>query len=177
VDHADHVSLLRDGVEPVGTWADVGAGTGAFTLALADLVGPGGQIVAVDRDRGALSENASAVAARFPGVGMRPLVADFTHDLTLPSLDGVVMANSLHFVPPERQVEVVATLATHLRTGGAFIVVEYDADRGNPWVPHPFRFETWIAIAAGAGLTEPRRLARVPSRFLNGIYSAVAFRG
>lgn len=177
MDHADHVGLLRDAVEPGGTWADVGAGTGAFTLALADLVGPGGEIVAVDRDRGALSENALAVAARFPRVGIRALVADFTGDMELPSLDGVVMANSLHFVAPERQVEVVAALATHLRAGGAFIVVEYDADHGNPWVPHPFRFETWIVIAAGAGLMEPRRLARVPSRFLGGIYSAVAFRG
>ena len=35
-----------------GTWADIGAGEGAFTLALADLLGPGGRIVAVDRDAG-----------------------------------------------------------------------------------------------------------------------------
>ena len=28
------------------------------------------------------------------------------------------------------------------RTAG-FVVVEYDADRGNPWVPHPFAAATW----------------------------------
>jgi SAM-dependent methyltransferase len=176
VDHADHVGLLRGAVEPGGTWADIGAGTGAFTLALADLLGPGAQIVAVDRDRGALSANAEAVAARFPGIEMRTLAADFMRDLVLPSLDGIVMANSLHFVAPDRQTGVVAALSSHLRVGGAFVVVEYDADRGNPWVPHPFRYDTWVTMAAGAGLTAPRRLARVPSRFLGGIYSAVAFR-
>src|SRR4029079_1032936 len=56
VDHADHVRLLRDGVTSGGTWADLGAGTGAFTLALAELVGPTGEVIAVDRDRGALRE-------------------------------------------------------------------------------------------------------------------------
>ena len=177
MDHADHVSLLRDAVEPGGTWADVGAGTGAFTLALADLLGRRGQIVAVDRDPGALSENAAAVAARFPGVAIRTLRADFTDGLALPSLDGIVMANSLHFVAPDRQVGVVAALATHLRAGCVFVVVEYDADHGNPWVPHPFRYDTWVEMAAAAGLTKPRRLGRVPSRFLGGIYSAVAYRG
>jgi hypothetical protein len=36
---------LRDGVpEPGGVWADLGSGEGAFTLALADLLGPGGRI-------------------------------------------------------------------------------------------------------------------------------------
>jgi SAM-dependent methyltransferase len=176
VDHADHVGLLREAVEPGGTWADIGAGTGAFTLALAELLGPGGQIVAVDRDGGALAANAEAVGARFPDIGLRTLAADFTRDLALPSLDGIVMANSLHFVAPDRQAGVVATVASHLRAGGAFVVVEYDADHGNPWVPHPFRYDTWAAMAAEAGLSAPRRLGRVPSRFLGGIYSAVAFR-
>ena len=177
MDHGDHVGLLRGAVEPGGSWADVGAGTGAFTLALADLLGSGGRIVAVDRDRGALATNEEALAARFPDVAVRTLAADFTRDLDLPSLDGIVMANSLHFVTRDRQPAVVGALASHLRPGGAFVVVEYDADRGNPWVPQPFRFAAWLAMSADAGLTAARALGRVPSRFLDGIYSAVAYRG
>ena len=51
VDHADHVGAAPGRPStPGGTWADIGAGEGAFTLALADLLGPGGRIVAVDRD-------------------------------------------------------------------------------------------------------------------------------
>lgn len=176
MDHADHVALLRDAVAPGGTWADIGAGTGAFTLALAELVGPGGQILAIDRDGGALRQAADAVARRFPAVVMERIVADFTRPLDLPPLDGLVAANSLHFVPRGHQVAVVAALATHLRPGGWFVVVEYDADHGNPWVPHPFRAGTWADLATRAGLVEPRLLRRVPSRFLGGIYSAAARR-
>ncbi len=51
MDHTDHTNLLRDGIAtPGGVWADFGAGAGAFTLALADLLGPGAEIVAIDRD-------------------------------------------------------------------------------------------------------------------------------
>src|SRR4249920_3236737 len=98
MDHRDHVGLLRAAVEPGGTWADIGAGEGAFTLALADLLGTSGRIVAVDRDRRALERNAEAVKARFPALAIETLVADFQRPLTLPTLDGLVAANSLHFV-------------------------------------------------------------------------------
>ncbi|MEA2608006.1 MAG: hypothetical protein QOJ75_249 [Chloroflexota bacterium] len=172
MDHRDHVGLLRDGVEPGGTWADLGAGTGAFTLALADLLGAGGRIVAVDRDAAALRENAAAVAARFPGVAFATQLADLTSSLELSALDGLVAANSLHYVARERQVAVVARLADYLRLGGRFIVVEYDTDEGNRWVPHPFSYRSWQRLAAAAGLVGTHELGRVPSRFLGAIYAA-----
>ncbi len=176
MDHDDHVDLIRAAVEPGGTWADVGAGTGAFTLALADLLGYGGRIVALDRDARALAQNAETVARKLPTVDLQTLVADFAGSLELPVLDGLVAANSLHFVPRDRQVEVVRALAAHLRPAGAFVVVEYDTDHGNPWVPHPFGYESWVGLAAAAGLTGTRRIGRVPSRFMGAIYSAVARR-
>ena len=177
MDHADHVALLRGGVDgPGGTWADIGAGSGAFTLALADLLGPGARIVAVDRDAGALRENAARVGSRFPTVRLEAVVADFNRPLDLPTLDGLVAANSLHYVARDRQPEVIARLAEHLRLGGTFLVVEYDADRGNPWIPHPWSAERWPALAEAAGLVDPRSLHRVPSRMLGGIYAASALR-
>ena len=134
MDHADHVALLRAGLDGVAAgegWADIGAGGGAFTLALADLLGPGASVIAVDRDAGALRANARAIAARFPSVGFEALVADFDGPLELDGLDGIVAANSLHFVSSDRQVDCVRRLATLVRPGGRFLVVEYDADRGN----------------------------------------------
>src|SRR5512143_2942748 len=114
MDHGDHVALLRGAVEPGGTWADIGAGSGAFTLALADLLGPGGRIVAVDRDAGALRDTEAAVALSFPRVRIEAVVADFRRPLALPALDGLVAANSLHFVARDRQLEAIGALAAHL---------------------------------------------------------------
>lgn len=173
MDHRDHVELLRGGVPaPGGTWADLGSGTGAFTLALAELLGPGAILHAVDRDRGALRDLERAMSARFPGVILRPVVGDFTLSLDLPPLAGIVMANSLHF---HRDREAVARhVIGWLRPGGRLLVVEYDADTGNTWVPHPFSYRTWVELAGRIGLRDVRLLGRVPSRFLGAIYSAVA---
>ena len=172
MDHADHVGLIRAAVEPGGTWADVGAGEGAFTLALADLLGPGGRMVAIDRDARALRSNEATVRSRFPAVDYTAVTADFTGPLDLPELDGLVAANSLHYVPRDRQVAVIKTLAGHLRPGGRFVVIEYDSDRGNTWVPHPFSMASWERLAGSAGLSDTRLIGRVPSRFLGAIYAA-----
>jgi SAM-dependent methyltransferase len=175
VDHHDHVGLLRDGVAGGGhAWADLGSGEGAFTLALADLLGPGGSIHTVDRDGRALDIQLEALRDRFPSVAVTPLVADFATPLPLPPLDGVVMANSLHF---ERdKLSVLRLISGYLRPGGRLILVEYDADRGNPWVPYPLSYRTWEKLSAEGGLRNTRRLASVPSRFLGSIYSALSLR-
>jgi Methyltransferase domain len=177
VDHADHVALIRAGVRTVGgTWADMGAGRGAFTLALADLLGTDARIIAVDRAARDLATCALEVSHLFPAVALTTLVADFEEPLQLPPLDGIVAANALHFVRPERRIDVVAAMVSHLRPGAPFIVVEYDADRGNPWVPHPFSSGHWPDIALAAGLADTREIGRVPSRFLGAIYAAVSLR-
>lgn len=174
MDHGDHVALLARGVRQGegGTWADLGAGTGAFTLALADLVGPHGVIHAIDRDRAALAELRRASVSAVPQAELRVRVADFTRRLDLADLDGVVMANALHFV--EDKAPVLALVRGYLRHGGRLLLVEYDSDRGNDWVPYPMSFETWRALAAEAGFVDTRELATVPSRFLRQIYSALS---
>jgi precorrin-6B methylase 2 len=67
--HQDHVQLIHAGIPAQGgVWADLGSGSGAFTLALADLPGPGARLYSVDKDRRALREQAAAMRARFPEV-------------------------------------------------------------------------------------------------------------
>jgi len=56
------------------------------------------------------------------------------------------------------------------------LLVEYNVDAGNPWVPHPLSFDTFYSLAPRAGYTEPNLLAKVPSRFLREFYSAIAYR-
>ena len=163
---AELVALIEGGVgERGGRWADLGAGEGAFTLALADLLGPDAHIVAVDKD---------ARALRAIGHGIETRVADFTKPIDLRDLDGVVMANSLHYVR-DRQ-PVLQSVRAMLRPGGRLVIVEYGADRGNPWVPYPFTYPRWETMAAQAGFKNTHLLKTVPSRWLGSMYSSVTER-
>lgn len=174
MEHKDHVNLLRAGVPAAaGRWADLGAGSGAFTLALADLLPPGSEIHAVDKDRRALDNQAASMKARFPDIVIHYHTADFTHDLNLPLLDGIVMANALHFV--REKEPVLRALIRMLKPGGRFMLVEYNVDQGNTWVPYPLSFSTWHQVVQKIGLVETRLLASVPSRFLGEIFSALSF--
>lgn len=174
MDHAELVGLLARGVPGKGgRWADLGSGEGAFTLALAALLGPGAQITAVDRDRRALERLAAEMGKRFPETRLEVMTADFTRPLGLHDLDGVVMANSLHF--SRDKWPVLETVRGMLRPSGRLIVVEYGSDRGNPWVPHPFSYETWRRMSADAGFVGTVLLGTVPSRYLGSIYSSLSF--
>lgn len=174
MDHADHVALLRNGIpEPGGVWADFGSGTGAFTLALAELIGPAGEIYAVDKDRHALRRQKDRMQRRFPDVTVHYVVADFTEHIDeLPALDGIVMANALHFT--RQKDHVVRLIYDYLRAGGRFILVEYNTDRGNRWIPHPLSFETWKTAAERNGFVSVQLLETRPSSFLGQFYAALS---
>lgn len=175
MNHADHVRLIRDGIPATGgIWADLGAGSGAFTLALADLLGPGATIYAVDHDARALREQAAAMRERFPATQVHYLTADFTQPQPVPPLDGIIMANSLHFV--RQKDPVLRVVHGYLKPGGRLLLVEYNADQGNMWVPHPLSYPTWEQVAQHNGFTATRLLATIPSRFLREIYAAASLR-
>jgi SAM-dependent methyltransferase len=178
VQHADHVALLRGGVPgPGGVWADFGSGHGAFTLALAELIGPGAALYSIDRDAGALREQARLVAGRFPSLALHTIAADFTRPLApaLPALDGLVMANALHYVPDRDKAAVVRQIKSYLKPGGRWLLVEYNVDRGNPWVPHPLAYPTWEDLARQCGFEHVRLLATRPSSFLKEFYAAESY--
>ena len=174
MDHADHVNLLRKGIPgPGGVWADLGAGRGAFTLALADLIGPSGDIRAIDQDQSALQANARSMRARFPDLPVQYEVGDYTQPLSLPPLDGIVMANTLHF--QRDQPTVVRHCRRYLRQGGRLLLVEYNLNRAQIAVPHPVTYPRWRRMARDAGFGHTALLVTRPSRFLREIYAAVSW--
>ena len=176
MNHADHVNLLRPAnLASGGTWADLGAGSGAFTLALRELVGPEATIYAVDRDRAALRRLEAAHRARFASAGgLIPLRHDFSGPFDVPPLDGIVMANSLHYYKDKERV--LRHVREFLKPQGILLLVEYNVDSGNIWVPQPLSFKSYRSIARRAGFSEPRLLATAPSSFLQEFYSALAYK-
>jgi len=176
MDHDDHVSLLRlANLKQGGTYADFGAGSGAFTLALRELVGLDSTIYAVDKDRASLNQLDTVHRARFNSTrNLILLPNDFSRPLDIPPLDGIVMANSLHFFKDKEKI--LQHVCEFLKPNGALLTVEYNVDSGNMWVPYPLTFETYAKLMPRVGFTEPRLLAKTPSRFLKEFYSAVAYK-
>lgn len=142
------------------TWADLGCGEGTFTLALAERLAPGSTIHAVDRDRGAVK----SLPATASGVRIAGYVSDFTGSWPFePGLDGILMANSLHFV--ESQREFLRRCETALAVLGRLLIVEYDTDIANPWVPYPVSLALLSRLAATAGFPRVQKLGSRRSRY------------
>ncbi|HEY7728307.1 MAG TPA: class I SAM-dependent methyltransferase [Candidatus Eisenbacteria bacterium] len=180
MDPRDAVELIRAAVPGGGgpaAWADIGAGRGTFTAALARLLGPGSRIYAVERDARSLA--ALGRRREWSGARVIPVDADFSRPFELPGLDpggldGMLLANALHFA---RDAGVVlARLATRVRPGGRVVLVEYDRRRAGPWVPYPIPPAGLPALADAAGLTAFRVVATRPSDYSGVLYAAAADR-
>lgn len=178
MDVNDAVELIRDAVgNGTGTWADLGAGTGTFTRALARLLDAGSTIYAVDADSSSIATMRAWAAKTTARV--IPVKADFTQPLQLPGfesalLDGILLANALHFV---RDAEsVLQQLTQRVRAGGRVVVVEYDRRAPSRWVPYPIHASEWPRLAASAGLADAAVTATRPSAYSGVLYAGVARR-
>lgn len=162
-----------------GTWADVGAGTGTFTRAMAELIGPEGVVYAIDRDEGALAELPTFPGSRSAAGRISALRGDMHElpeidELREVQLDGVLFANALHFT--RKPHAVLADAAARLRPDGHIVVIEYDRRMPNPWVPHPLPFDRLADVARRAELGVPVEVARRPSAYHREMYCAVLAR-
>jgi trans-aconitate methyltransferase len=89
--------LAADGFGTLGatTWVDLGCGEGTFTLALAERLAAESTIHAIDRDQRALTK----IPTHHRRVRILTHRGDFTaQPWPFADLDGVLMANSLHYV-------------------------------------------------------------------------------
>lgn len=154
--------------ESSGVWVDAGAGTGGFTRALLSLLRPGSRVYAVDNDPAAIS------ALREIGDDVIAIRADFSKALALPEapVDGMLFANSLHFVADPGVV--LKRLVGLVKPGGRVVVVEYDRRSASPWVPYPISSDRWPDLAADAGLVNPRITKRRKSMYAGELYVASA---
>jgi trans-aconitate methyltransferase len=144
----DAVDLLRaSDLAALGptTWADLGCGSGTFTLALAELLAPHSTIYAMDIDDAALRR----IPPAHKQVHITRQLGDFTNaSWPFADLDGILMANSLHYV--NDQAQFIIACASRMASP-RFIIVEYDTDTGNPWVPYPVSRTRLTALFAAAG--------------------------
>ena len=146
-----HPSLTAGGPQ---TWADLGSGDGTFTAALASQLQDGSVVHAMDIDARAVSD----VDAPRPGVAIITHVGDFTEfPWPFTDLDGMLMANSLHYVEDQRAF--LRNAVSQLRRK-RLLLVEYDTTSANAWVPYPVSYASATALAADVGLRSITPLKR-----------------
>lgn len=193
--HRDAVSLIdtpwfRNQRIPM-RWADLGCGSGTFTLALADLLPPGSSIEAIDL------RPTVAPQTTPHGVSIHPRAADFTTlDLRLCAAtvdtailpprvwpgteplqyDGILMANSLHYVEDQRTFLSGLLRAPDATRPGALLLVEYDTDIPVArWVPYPLSFTNATHLLQSTHWPRIQKLGTQPSAFgRTELYAALA---
>lgn len=145
-------------------WADLGCGQGTFTYALASLLPSGSSVYAVDAIKQVLDNPYREVSIVFQQ-------ADFEQDpLPLTGLDGILMANALHYVRDKHTV--IQRLAQYCQPAHAFLIVEYDTTAANAWVPFPIDFADLDALFRRAGYGPAVRLGERKSRYGGTMYAA-----
>ncbi len=167
-----------EGAPASPVWADMGAGSGTFTFALAGILGPAGRVVAVDREPAAMESLRRGLerraADRQPAT-IVPARGDFRDPAGIDALagvalDGALFANALHF-----DADAGGTLrrmAERLAPAGRLVVVEYQDRPPNPWVPHPLPVARLEEVAQVEGLTAPRVVGERPSSYGGVLYCA-----
>jgi hypothetical protein len=133
------ISLIQPAVQKSDKpqkWMELGSGKGLFTAALSHIVPVGSSILAVDK--------VPIEFGNYPfqtNVEVDQVKFDFMKAVMPRGFDGVLMANSLHFI--ENKKSFFQSLRHSMADNPTLVIVEYDTDEGNRWVPFPISFEAF----------------------------------
>ncbi|MCB0686849.1 MAG: class I SAM-dependent methyltransferase [Saprospiraceae bacterium] len=169
------IKLIQPAISQSGSvWADLGAGSGTFTLALNEILGFDGVIFAVDLHLNLLRDQ---LKIQYTRSTIHLYEENFTLPMPfLPSLDGILLANSLHYVK-EQESFLERISNTYLKPGGTIVCVEYDRFEADQWVPYPLPLPYFERLAANIGLTLPEEIGRKRSIYGNQeLYAAYCHR-
>lgn len=115
-------------------WMDLGCGSGTFTYALSEFLAEKSQIYAID----SLAQNLRS----YPEKVIHFVKSDFENDEILtPMLHGILMANWLHYVLDKEKL--ISKLLRNLKQNGTFLIIEYETEHQNQWVPFPIKRKNW----------------------------------
>ncbi len=170
----DAVELIRCSYilkNEMQVWTDLGCGSGTFTEALANLLVSGSLIYAADKNKQALK----MIPDSYKNVKIEKLYLDFMKDAFPENLNGILLANSLHYV--RNKNSFIKRNENNLKPNGVFLIVEYDTKIPNPWVPFPINFNSLKIFFEKAGYSSVAKINELPSVYRrSNIYSALIHR-
>lgn len=148
-------------LKPGDRVADIGCGTGVYTIALAEQVGAMGQVYAVDVHRDALHTLAGTLDKRGI-INVEMLWADIEKSVSVDaySLDAVVLSNILFQL--ENIDKALSLVAKLIKPEGQLLVVDWSDSHGGlgPHKDHVINEEKAISLVQSHGF---RILKRLPA--------------
>lgn len=115
-------------LEPGAKVADIGAGTGLYTLLFSEIVGEGGAVFAVDIEPRFLK----LINQRAEEFGLNNVVSVLGREdsITLPpaSVDAAFIADTYHYF--DDPAAIMTTVRDALRPGGSLYIVDFDIEEG-----------------------------------------------
>ena len=158
---SDFLSATEVDRSKPAVWADLGCGNGLFSQVLSSRLCDNSIIYAVDKS------SQPAIGSMNKEVYITFRKADFVKDdLRLQNLDGILMANALHYV--EDKTSLLRKLQRYLLPDGAFIIIEYDNAKANRWVPYPISFFQLKELFAGEGYQRIEKTGERTSIYQSG---------
>jgi protein-L-isoaspartate O-methyltransferase len=143
---ATHMLVEAAGLRAGMRVLDLGSGAGDMSFVASSVVGPGGEVVGIERAPEAV-EQAAAQARRRGLANVRFVVGDIHDALESGPFDAVVGRLVLMFVPDPSAV--LRTQAATLRSGGIVAPIEFEQStaRAIPATPLATRALTWVQTA------------------------------
>lgn len=157
--------LAELGIAEGTTVADIGAGTGLFTLPFAEAVGPSGKVYAVDIQTYFLDHIRER--AKKAGLEQIEVVAATAESAELPAgkVDLVFMCDAYHHV--EQPGAYLRSLRRAMAEGGRLVIIDYEKGEKGSWhydhiraTPEQFRAEF-----EGAGFVLEREVKLLEDNF------------
>lgn len=124
--------IAKLGLKPGDVVADIGSGSGAFSIPMARAIGPNGTLYAVDIDQDLLDHVAEA--AKQEGVrNIRTVLGEFDDPkLPVKDVDVAFYHRVLHMIE-HRQAHLNAT-AKYLKPDGRVVVIEKEPEDSDNWM-------------------------------------------
>jgi ubiquinone/menaquinone biosynthesis C-methylase UbiE len=120
-------TVAKLGIKPGQMIADIGAGSGVFTIPLSPTVKPTGKVFAVDLDD-KLLEHIMETATEQGIVNIVPVHGDFDDPLLPDDIDLAFINDVLHHI--EHRAEYLKNLAAYLKPGGRIAVIDFKPNQG-----------------------------------------------
>lgn len=167
----DTVAFFQElGLKKGITFLDVACGRGAYSLAIADIIGENGQVYAVDlweEGIGILREEAASKGIQ----NITTFVSDVAQHIPVEddSVDVCLMATVLHdLVADKVDRQVMKEIVRVIKPNGVLAIVEFCKKEGSPGPPKPVRLspEEVNQMVSAYGFQQKRYTVIGPDNYL-----------